>query len=72
MFCPDSQCHSEKLCFPTISYVGSESTNTPSDSTQASHPAKSEAFIDLTEEVEEDDDDVLGKIDIPFPPSSFW
>ncbi|CDQ76476.1 unnamed protein product [Oncorhynchus mykiss] len=39
--------------------TGSESTNTPSDSTQASHPAKSEAFIDLTEEVEEDDDDVL-------------
>ncbi|XP_035603649.2 activating transcription factor 7-interacting protein 1-like isoform X1 [Oncorhynchus keta] len=40
--------------------TGSESTNTPSDSTQASHPAKSEAFIDLTEEEEEeDDDDVL-------------
>ncbi|XP_045576376.1 activating transcription factor 7-interacting protein 1 isoform X2 [Salmo salar] len=37
--------------------TGSESTNPPSDSTQASHPAKSEAFIDLTEE--EDDDDVL-------------
>ncbi|XP_024246254.2 activating transcription factor 7-interacting protein 1 isoform X1 [Oncorhynchus tshawytscha] len=37
--------------------TGSESTNTPSDSTQASHPAKSEAFIDLTEEEEEDDDD---------------
>ncbi|XP_064844109.1 activating transcription factor 7-interacting protein 1-like isoform X2 [Oncorhynchus masou masou] len=39
--------------------TGSESTNPPSDSTQASHPAKSEAFIDLTEEEEEDDDDVL-------------
>ncbi|XP_064862631.1 activating transcription factor 7-interacting protein 1-like isoform X4 [Oncorhynchus nerka] len=36
--------------------TGSESTNTPSDSTQPSHPAKSEAFIDLTEE---EDDDVL-------------
>eukprot|EP00063_Salmo_salar_P073863 XP_014048698.1 PREDICTED: activating transcription factor 7-interacting protein 1-like isoform X3 [Salmo salar] len=36
--------------------TGSESTNPPSDSTQASHPAKSEAFIDLTEEEEEDDD----------------
>ncbi|XP_029619351.1 activating transcription factor 7-interacting protein 1-like isoform X2 [Salmo trutta] len=36
--------------------TGSESTNPPSDSTQASHPAKSEAFIDLTEE---EDDDVL-------------
>ncbi|XP_038847546.1 activating transcription factor 7-interacting protein 1-like [Salvelinus namaycush] len=39
--------------------TGSESTNPPSDSTQASHHAKSEAFIDLTEEEEEDDDDVL-------------
>ncbi|KAM9473423.1 uncharacterized protein ACWYII_008253 isoform 3-T3 [Salvelinus alpinus] len=36
--------------------TGSESTNPPSDSTQASHHAKSEAFIDLTEEEEEDDD----------------
>ncbi|KAK6311813.1 hypothetical protein J4Q44_G00174770 [Coregonus suidteri] len=37
--------------------TGSQATNHPSDSTQASHPAKSEAFIDLTEEEEEDDDD---------------
>ncbi|XP_064842482.1 activating transcription factor 7-interacting protein 1-like isoform X2 [Oncorhynchus masou masou] len=45
--------------------TGSESTNTPSDSTQAFHPAKSEAFIDLTEEEEEDDVLVTGVLKAP-------